>query len=153
MTNPILYLDYDGVLHRLGEPALNDNFRLLDNPNLFCWAPILATLLIPYPTVQIIVSSDWRRLFSDDQLAQLLGPALGERVIGAIEFSQPDRALEILNDAHHRKLTRWIALDDHETVVAARRAGDTRYVVCAPQTGISDPRVQHVLVRKLSEFK
>ena len=32
---PVLFLDFDGVLHQLGEPALDENFRLLYNPRLF----------------------------------------------------------------------------------------------------------------------
>ncbi len=39
---------------------------------------------MPYSEVQIVVSSDWRRLFGDQALVALLGPSLGQRFIGVV---------------------------------------------------------------------
>lgn len=139
-----LYLDFDGVTHRFGEPALNDRFRLLDNPNLFQWLPILETLLEPHPTVRIIVSSDWRRLFDDEALKQLLGPSLACRFVGVVDVIETSRANEIQIDAERRGLASWVALDDHPTVIEASRT-DSRYIACDSTTGLSNPRVQKQL--------
>ncbi|WP_256095067.1 HAD domain-containing protein [Paraburkholderia nodosa] len=76
--HPVLFLDFDGVLHAYDELALDDNFRLIENPNLFMWCPVLERILAPFPEVRIVVSSDWRRLFDDAALIKLLGP-LGAR--------------------------------------------------------------------------
>jgi hypothetical protein len=54
----VVSLDFDGVLHPVGVPAVDEDFRLIENPGLFVWLPILERLLAPHPTVWIIVSSD-----------------------------------------------------------------------------------------------
>lgn len=146
----VLFLDFDGVLHALGEEALDFDGGLIANPRLFCWRPLLEHALAPHPHVRIIVSSDWRRLFDDENLSRLLGPALGPRVIGAVSTSQASRAEEILAEARRRGLSGWLALDDHPSVASARRAGDARFIACSPKTGLSDARVQRELHRKLS---
>jgi len=148
----VLFLDFDGVVHALGESALDEDFRLIANPALFCWRGILADALAPYPLVRIVVSSDWRRLFDDVNLAKLLGPALGPRVIGAVETVKASRAEEILTEAARRQLVHWLAIDDHPSVVAARRAGDARFIACHPNTGLSTARVQNELKRKLAHM-
>ncbi|MDW3688514.1 HAD domain-containing protein [Cupriavidus sp. CV2] len=144
----VLFLDFDGVVHALGEPALDEDFKLLANPNLFGWLPILGELLEPYPNVRIIVSSDWRRLCDDGTLVRLLGP-LGVRFIGVVETWGGSRAEEILEEARRRCLTHWLAIDDHPSVEAASRI-DSRFVTCAPDTGVSAASVQAELQRKLA---
>lgn len=148
----VLFLDFDGVLHRLGEEAFDENWNLIETPNLFCWRHFLEDALAPHPSVRIVVSSDWRRLYADEILACLLGPVLGPRMLGAVELPSCSRAQEILVDAARRGVTDWIALDDHPTVAIARRAGDTRFIVCEPETGLSNVRVRRELIRKLSEL-
>lgn len=145
----ILYLDFDGVVHALSEPALSHNFKLLDNPNLFKWIPILEQILEPYPEVRIVVSSDWRRLFDDNSLKRLLGPAIALRFAGIVEIAEKSRANEILTDAARRGLTQWLALDDHPSVVEASRT-DVRFIVCEPETGLSSRTVQATLKTRLN---
>ena len=147
----VLYLDFDGVLHPFGEPALGDDFGLLPNPNLFRWLPILESLLSGHPDVRIIVSSDWHRLFDDATLKRLLGP-VGGRFHGVIEAVGKSRASEILADAKKRGLKDWIAIDDHPTVRDASLS-DCRFVACDPATGIGDPGVQWVLSVILSSSR
>lgn len=144
----VLYLDFDGVLHPFGEEAIDEYGRLLPNPQLFCWLPILSELLSPYPAVRVIVSSDWRRLFSDQELMRLLGE-LGGRFVGVVENINRNRAQEIACDANSRVISDWLALDDHATVHAAALAGDTRYIPCQPHLGLSDRSVQGLLGTRL----
>ena len=146
-----LYLDFDGVLHPFGEEAIDEYGRLLPNPNLFCWLPILSDLLSTRPAVQVIVSSDWRRLFPDQDLIRLLGE-LGGRFVGVVENIDQNRAQEIARDANSRGISDWLALDDHETVHAAALAGDTRYIPCRPHLGLSDRTVQRLLWARLQSI-
>ncbi|MDT3680536.1 MAG: HAD domain-containing protein [Burkholderiaceae bacterium] len=73
-TMRVLFLDFDGVLHPLeqAETSLAQ----------FCWLPVLARALRPYPEVRIVVHSTWRYMYDHDELQLLLGP-LGNRFLGA----------------------------------------------------------------------
>ena len=145
----ILFLDFDGVLHSVDEPALDDYFKYNGNPNLFQWIRFLDHALAPYPDVRIIVSSDWRRLFGDDELIQFLGP-VGHRFIGVVEQYGPTRAAEIMREAKLRGITHWVAVDDHVTVALASVCDD-RFVVCDPKNGLSEETVQLTLAKTLAE--
>ena len=123
---------------------MDDGFRLLTNAKLFCWLPILADLLAPYPDVRIIVSSDWARLFDDEALAKLLGP-LCARFAGIVEVRGQGRRLDIERDVAKRGLTRWIALDDDDSCKRAKR-----FIRCNPQFGVSEERVRQRLARTLA---
>lgn len=148
---PLLFLDFDGVLHSVGEEAVDEDFKLIANPNLFCWRPLLEKALACYPDVRIVVSSDWRRLFGDDSLIELLGPQLGQRFVGVVEFSGGARSDEILADVQRRKADAWLALDDHPSVAAAAQF-DWRFVPCPPTEGLSNLRVQRELAEKLERL-
>lgn len=135
----VLFLDFDGVLHVADEPAL-DSGGLMANPRLFAWLPVLEDVLVPYPEGRIIVSSDWRRLLDDDNLKRALGP-LAPRFTDVVESWSASRVDEILTEARRRKLTTWLAIDDHPTVVAASRR-DVRFIACEADTGLSALPVQ-----------
>ena len=146
---PILYLDFDGVLHPLGEPELDDNFKLLPNPRRFLWLPILEGVLQPYKRVRIIVSSDWARIFDDNALIKLLGP-LGPRFVGVVETRAGSRREDITADAQKRGLEYWVAIDDDASVKQRR---EEHFVWCNPATGLSDGAVReklHERIRKVS---
>lgn len=152
MSTPVLYLDFDGVLHSNSEPALSENFKLLNNPDLFSWRFILEDALRPHQAVRIVVSSDWRRLFSDASLVELLGPELGQRFIGVVDVQISSRAEEILHDAKARGLRHWLALDDHPSVHAAAHAGDHRFVACDSALGLTSPDVRQKLQIALTQM-
>jgi hypothetical protein len=151
MTSPpvVLFLDFDGVLHSSDDAVLDESSRLVPSPKLFRWTPLLEEALSPYPEVRIVVSSDWRRLFDDDALVKLLGVRLGERFIGVVQCFGGSRRDEILEEARRRELVCWLAIDDHPTVVKARKR-DKRFIACAPEIGLSSPLVQRELQRKLA---
>jgi hypothetical protein len=151
MRHPVLFLDFDGVLHADDEPALDDNFRLIQNPNLFMWCPVLEQILAPFPEVRIVVSSDWRRLFDDAALIELLGP-LGARFAGVVEGYGPTRAAEILAEVQRRSITHWLALDDHPSVVEAARE-DPRFIATSGRTGVASAGVQQALRQALEALR
>lgn len=137
-NTPVLYLDFDGVVHAYGEAAFSADFSLLPNPRVFAWLPHLTTLLEPHPDVRIIVSSDWARLFGDEALVRLLGP-LGQRFVGVVGVRMGRRRDDIENDVALRRLTKWVAIDDD---VSIKRPRNERFIWCDPALGLSDSRVQ-----------
>ncbi|MGT2473692.1 HAD domain-containing protein [Paraburkholderia terrae] len=146
----VVFLDFDGVLHPVGVPAIDENFCLIENPDLFVWRPILGRLLAPYPMIGIIVSSDWRRLFDDATLIRLLGP-LATRFVGVVESYGTSRSEEIFAEVERRGLNGWVALDDHPSVIAAQ-ARDPRFIACEPTTGLSSVDVQRTLSLRLAHL-
>lgn len=145
-----LFTDFDGVLHPVDAATFDGAGRLLADPRLFTWLPVLADILAPYPEVQIVVSSDWRRLLDDDSLKRLLGP-LAPRFAGVVDTWGASRVEEILAEVRRRQLMRWLAIDDQPTVLTASRR-DARFIVCAPDTGLSALPVQARLRATLAEI-
>jgi hypothetical protein len=145
----ILFSDFDGVFHAADDAVLDDTGRIVSNERLFVWLPILVDILEPYPEVRIVVSSDWRRRLDDENLKRVLGP-LGARFAGIVETWGASRADEILTEVRRRKLTHWLAIDDHPSVMIASRR-DARFIPCMPDTGLSAPAVQSALGRRLAE--
>ncbi len=149
-STTFLFLDFDGVLHPYGTDALSEDFKLLDNPALFEFLPVLEALLAPHPAVQIIVSSDWRRLFDDAALIAMLGN-VGGRFAGVVEHYNSSRVEEIQAEAARRQATAWVAVDDHPTVASASQQ-DWRFVATHPARGLSDPAIQAVLEKALQRL-
>ncbi len=108
---PILFVDFDGVLHAVDEPVVFADSCLLTNPNLFCWRPFLEHALEPYPEVRIIISSGWRLNFDDTNLTLLLA--------GVVECRKDSRADEIRTEVKRRGITEWLAIDDHPSFAKA----------------------------------
>ncbi|MHB8724030.1 MAG: HAD domain-containing protein [Casimicrobiaceae bacterium] len=145
-----LLLDFDGVCHPADTPALDAaRFRLLDNPSLFVWLPILERLLAR-SEVGIVVSSDWALFCDDDSLRRLLR-SLAPRFHGVVGTRHPgwSRAEEIGAYVRKHRLDDWLALDDHPSVLDACFR-DPRFVWCPPARGISDPSAQEKVARWLS---
>lgn len=145
-----LFSDFDGVLHPADAATFDGTGRLVADPRLLAWLPVLADILAPYPAVRIVVSSDWRRWLDDDNLRRVLGP-LAPRFAGVVETWGASRVDEILTEARRRKLTTWLAIDDHPTVVAASRR-DARFIACEPDTGLSALPVQVRLRATLADL-
>lgn len=119
----VLYLDFDGVLHpsevylRHGVPTL-----ICDDPyaSLFCWAPMLESILADFPSVKIRLSTSWVKVKSFDYARQRLPESLQARVTGGTfhkrmgihEFEFMTRFQQIKADASRQGLARWIAIDD-----------------------------------------
>jgi hypothetical protein len=61
---------------------------------------------------------------------RVLGP-LASRFAGVMEIFTSSRAEAIKLEAQRRRLSAWLAIDDHPTVAAAAE-DDHRFVVCDP---------------------
>jgi len=123
---PVLYLDYDGVLHppdvRVTKseplrPRIYDGGRPTDHV-LFEHAALLERILLPFQNVRIILSTSWVRMLGYEYTVQHLPASLQERVIGTVwrgfmlMSPPPTRHDAILTDAQERGIDHWLALDD-----------------------------------------
>lgn len=150
VTAPVLFLDFDGVLHRADEPSIGGNGEYLWREQHFCWRRHLESVLLNHPHVQIVLSTDWRKYHDDEDLAAFLGEDVSNRLIGVMPIVQKGtRAEAIRADASRRGLRFWIALDDHSSVHAARDKGDDHFVACQPEQGLNWSETRNELATKL----
>lgn len=115
----IIYLDFDGVLHR---QLTMQQVRRGQTVALFEFAERLESALVPYPSVSIVLSTSWvighGLQFCLDSLRR---PGLCDRVVGATfdpavmsigAFANKARWQQILDDVERRRPTAWLAVDD-----------------------------------------
>ena len=149
-SEPTIFLDFDGVVHAAWGNLPETVDELRSHAKAFEWLPFLTEALALYPTVRIVVSSAWRHNFDDGSLRMLLG-TLGPRFDGSMVAAGETRVDEIKNEAKRRRLTRWIAIDDHESIHNAARKSP-RFIPCNPDEGLSSPLVQANLRAQLASM-
>lgn len=150
MTEPLylLYLDFDGVLHPEAGSAREKE--------LFQHASLLAEVLEPYPTVQIVLSTSWVVLPGFFSAKERLPAALRERVIGSTfpeelderAFLKMQRGQQVFEDVLRRKPASWLALDDD--IRGWPREYLDKFVQTDYYQGISEPAVLAELQMKLA---
>lgn len=122
--NPVLYLDFDGVLHP-DEVYSTKHGIILRAPGhrLFEGAVILESILAPYPNIKIVLSTSWVIVKGFSYAREQLPPTLYSRVIGATfhrrlmdryAFLQLRRGQQIASDVNRRGAGDWLALDDDD---------------------------------------
>lgn len=120
-SRPVLFLDYDGVLHPDAVYRTSQGIVLRrQGLRLFEWAPLLEAALAPHPEVRIVLSTSWVRVVDFDHSRQRLPPGLQTRVIGATWHSQMDefewetlsRFNQVMRYVVRHRLQRWLAIDD-----------------------------------------
>ena len=79
---PILFLDFDGVLHPVGGDVAPLEY-----------APVLVQLLAPHSNVHIVLSTSWVGTFGFDNTRAMLPLELQHRVVGATYRSPLERYL------------------------------------------------------------
>lgn len=154
---PVLYLDYDGVLHhenvhwdpRRGAYAGPPGFQLFEH------AELLEKLLAPYPAVRIVLSTSWVRTYGCSGSAKRLPLGLRDRVVGATfhsKMSEPDfvakpRGLQVTEDVMRRRPSAWMALDD----VDEGWPGSVRsnVVLTDERLGIASPGIEEAIRAQL----
>ena len=119
---PTLFLDYDGTLHR-GHGLLDEHGDVsLDSAQpMFEYAPLLASMLQPYPDVQIVLTTSWLEKLPFEQVLSYLPPALANRVVATTKGIKPRfgylkdgsaRTYVIRSYVFENHLKNWLALDD-----------------------------------------
>jgi len=159
MPPPILFLDYDGVLHpaeAIWTYARGIVLRDGVPGSLFMHAEALVRLLGPHPEVRIVLSTSWVQRLDYYRAKKRLPASLQARVIGATWHSDKDaqewetltRYLEVLTYVDRHDLGhRWLAVDDNaEGWPDARR---DQLVHTQSMAGLGDAAVQEELADKL----
>lgn len=157
----VLYLDFDGVLHHenvLWHPKKGAYLGAPPHYKLFQYADLLVSLLSPYPSVKIVLSTTWARVYGCEKAAKRLPPGLRDRVIGATfhsrmfkeEFMAAPRGMQVWGDVVRRKPRDWIALDD-DYLHWPKWCLDN-YIQTHEHEGISDPAVLTKIEEKLAKL-
>lgn len=160
--NPILYLDFDGVLHPADvrvtkaepmRPRVYENGKPTEH-ELFEHALLLEDILRPFPDICISLSTSWVRMLGFEFALQQLPQGLRSLVVGTIwqgfllRLPPPTRHDAITTDVQERGVQRWIALDDD----VEDWPDDRRHLVVAPTNtwlGLAQPGVAEELAEAL----
>lgn len=156
----VLFLDIDGVLHR-GSSYMTRDGVTSSAPGrieLFEFVPVVDRLLEPYPTVEVVLSSDWAYRFGVDYVrdrlpSQLLRDRIREATYTGCDFDEQfwpmlTRGAQVVDYVRRHSLARWLAIDD-------RRDGFDghwqRLVHCQSESGLGDTAVVELLRRRLRQ--
>lgn len=141
-SSDLLFLDIDGVLHPVGgDYSFCSRF--------FSHLPLLEELLREFKSVDVIISSDWRRAESIEQLQRYFSADIRHRIIGATPQIDPNvvvhyrRQLEIQAwlDGNGRSEAEWVALDDWPL---SFEAGFERLVLTNPKLAFDQDSFQEL---------
>ncbi|WP_240160748.1 HAD domain-containing protein [Burkholderia sp. Ax-1719] len=156
----ILFLDVDGVLHRgIARRVGNRVISSAPDIELFEFVPVLEELLRPYPSVEIVLSSDWALVlgieFTRDAMAS---EELGRRIIGATYEGETldagvwpvlPRGAQVLDYVRRNSPMRWLAVDDRSDGFEAFRG---QLVHCQTDVGLGDDVVVEQFRQQLKMF-
>lgn len=156
---PTLFLDFDGTLHAGHALIDGENQVSLDSGRpLFEFAPLLVSMLAPYPEVEIVLTTSWLRTLSLDEVVAYLQPELAHRVVATTKDIKPrlgdlrsgtDRTAAIASYAYDKGLRNWLAIDDsvHGAYKFGREPGELlhHFVLLDAERGISDGRAQRLI--------
>jgi len=154
---PVVYLDYDGVLHSDEVYWYRKRGIVLRaDHGLFAAAGILESILAPYPKLQLILSTTWVRVLSYHTAAKRLPPGLQPRLRGATWHSSIDtdwwstltRYEQIMNHVKRHAINSWIAIDNDAEGWPLDDA--ERLVRTRDSHGLLEPAAQRELARKLA---
>ena len=155
-SKPVVYLDYDGVLHsddvywyrKRGIVVKGDN-------KLFAAAKILESILAPHPEIQVVLSTSWVRVLNYHKAAKRLPPDLRNRLRGATWHSSMDLAWwnsltryeQIANHVRRHAVACWLAIDNDAD--GWPLAESHHLVRTDDSVGLLDGEAQRDLERKL----
>ncbi len=142
----LLFLDFDGVLHGLGEPP-------------FVRLPRLESVLRDHPRVEVVLSTSWRETYSLEKLKALFSSDMRERVIGqtpvindpytSADYRRHHRYREVVLYLEQEQMNKrpWLALEDDRRNFPENHPN---VVWCSDTTGLDDAaeaRLRELLAR------
>ena len=153
----IVYLDVDGVVHPEDtKTRLKTGAYIASPPGhmLFEHVPLLEQLLAPYPSVKIVLSTSWVRVYRYSRVVKRFPQSLRARMIGATyhramdenAFLSLSRGQQVWSDVVRRRPRDWIALDDDCDWPEWCRS---HHIPTHPVLGISEPSVRGEVARRL----
>jgi len=80
-ANPVLFLDFDGVLHPDAVFMTQNGPTLRAEGSLFMWSDLLVEALEDFPHVQVVLSTSWVRHLGFSRARSYLPARLKARVI------------------------------------------------------------------------
>jgi hypothetical protein len=159
---PVLYLDFDGVLHHedvYWHPTRGAYINAHGH-RLFEHVALLEAILDPYPEVRIVLSTSWVRQYGFSDTAKRLGPTLRAKCIGAtwhtgmrlneLSYLQLSSGMQIVHDVARRQPLDWVAVDDDYDGWPEKF--EANLVRSHPFIGISAPGVLQELRHKLQSM-
>jgi len=140
----ILFIDLDGVLHRVHKPdeltisTAGFEELLEERPDLFGWSHHLADALEGH-RCDIIVHSSWRAYMPDSDLRAVLPDCIRHRFAGTTRRN-------VAREESILMASRALSLDDDEFLVVDDEPEQFetlrhRLVVCDPTAGVTTPGV------------
>lgn len=156
---PVLFTEYDGVLHTDEAYVARGRLDYVGPGQLFEYTPALARLIAPYPAINLVLSTPWVKTFGLHAALQALSPELRMRVVGATfdrrfhsaHWAGMTRCEQILDYVERYGITRWVALDASYDSAWPRVYRD-RLVRTHRKLCLGEPRVQAELAAKLREM-
>jgi HAD domain in Swiss Army Knife RNA repair proteins len=147
---PVLFLDYDNVLHPCGAYRKRRGIVPSDQTaRLFEFASILDALIAPYPELVFVLSTSWVVALGYERARdQLPLQSLRDRVVSATYHSRDElaptwsevpRGTQVLRYVSRHRLRRWLAIDD---VREGFEGYKSRLVHCQEGVGLGDRAVQ-----------
>lgn len=124
---PILFLDFDGVLHPDEVYRIRGKGLFLRAPgmHLFQYVEHLSSILAKYPEVHIVLSTSWVKEFGFDKAKSYLPQDIQDKIIGgtyhrreamfggwARDWPLYTRYQQIQQWLDRKNVTSWVALDN-----------------------------------------
>jgi hypothetical protein len=144
---PTLYVGFSSVLHR-GEGLVDDlGVVTLDSGEPpFHFASVLIDALTPYPSVQVVLTTNWVRTLGEERTVALLPRELGMRVVGTtLRFpprlgelrDETGRTGSIFRHAAAAGIRTWLALGDD--LYGVPRDEESHFLRVPAETGLETP--------------
>ncbi len=115
IQNPVLFLDFDGVLHQDDIIIKNDIIYDVSDRHLFEWLPWLSETLLQnntFKSLRIVLCTAWVNKYGYDYCVNQLGP-LSILVIGHTnQENNSSRFNQIIEFVKLHGLDSWLVLDD-----------------------------------------
>lgn len=158
---PVLYVDFDGVLHHESvywHPRRGAYLEAPERYRLFQHAGLLEEMLAPHPNVLVVLSTSWVCQYGCASAAKRLPAGLRKRVIGATYHSDvPVRVFDVLTrgeqvtqDVLRRRPGSWLAPDDAS--LGWPEWALSNFLSTDPYEGISPPEIQEAIRTQLSRL-